>query len=64
VYKVVFKPDMKGRHNEPAVSANHFVDMNVWCEENCNGMWNDTHIWLTYEFELEEDAMLFKLIWG
>ena len=34
-----------------------------WCEENCQGRWNPQDpIW--WEFELEEDAMAFKLRWG
>ena len=34
-----------------------------WCKENCEGGWHANNpVW--WEFELETDAMAFKLAWG
>ena len=34
-----------------------------WCEENCEGNWNNISISF-WEFELAIDAMAFRLRWG
>ena len=37
--------------------------VDLWCKENCAGRWN-AHNPIWWEFELESDAMAFKLRWG
>lgn len=39
--------------------------MNRWCEENCEGLWHsETYYSLYWQFELEQDAMMFMLRWA
>jgi hypothetical protein len=39
--------------------------MKKWCEDNCQGRYNFNHVHALYfQFELERDAMLFKLRWS
>lgn len=42
----------------------YFQDqVNLWLKENCEGRWDKLGVWIV-EFELEADAMLYKLTWG
>ena len=37
--------------------------INDWCKDNCTGIW----LWSSlrvFKFESEDDAALFKLVWG
>lgn len=36
----------------------------LWCEENCKGLVYANRFSGTFKFELEEDAMAFKLRWA
>jgi len=40
--------------------------MSQWCEKNCFGKWtyNNFHDIFIWDFELEEEAVAFKLRWG
>jgi len=42
-----------------------FLEVNDWIERNIKGTWSDVHNNRGYfvEFELEEDAVAFKLRW-
>lgn len=47
---------------------NHYRKLLIWASESCTGevfiIESDSHPWIpTISFELEEDAMLFKLSW-
>ena len=35
-----------------------------WCEDNCRGRWWISDSVVYGSFELEDDAMLFKMVWG
>ncbi len=50
-FKVVANEEYEDEYNK----------MGHWVDENCTGMWTHSH--MTYIFELEEDAMAFKLRW-
>lgn len=50
------------------VSGDHWYEDEAWTwlHENCNGLWKDRIFypqWLI-GFELQDDAIRFKLIWG
>jgi hypothetical protein len=64
LFKVKFKNDMIGRHGEDAVSASFYQLLLDWCSDNCKGGWKESQSWRIFEFVLEEDAILFKLIFG
>ena len=36
----------------------------AWCEDNCRGRWWISQRVIYGSFELEDDAMLFKMVWG
>lgn len=35
----------------------------IWIIENLEGLWN-SELWGTFHFELGEDAMRFRMVWG
>ena len=48
--------------NEKYHSKSGFDKLGKWIDKNCTGLW--THSTIIYRFELEEDAMAFKLRWS
>ena len=40
-----------------------FNDIYKWCEENCKGLIYFNHLSYSFKFELEVDAMAFRLRW-
>ena len=40
-----------------------FIEVVLWCEENCEGLISANPFSEKFDFELEEDAVAFKLIW-
>lgn len=53
------------RINFQEVDNSNIDQMNTWCSNNCNGIW-DYHIRyaLYWRFEEEADATMFMLRWG
>jgi len=39
------------------------IFMATWCQENCEGLWFGTDTMIHWTFELELDAVAFKLRW-
>ena len=39
------------------------ISMADWCDENCDGLWFGTDTNMFWTFELEFDAVAFKLRW-
>lgn len=53
------------RINFETVGYLNIDQMKWWCEENCQGIWkSETHHALYWQFELEQDAMMFMLKWS
>ncbi len=49
--------------DEDMFASNFSPRVTEWCKENCMGKWEPSNpVW--WEFELETDAMAFKLRWG
>ena len=38
--------------------------LNAWCEANCQGLWWISDRLAYASFQLEDDAMLCKMVWG
>lgn len=42
----------------------HIADMDLWCSKNCKGKWKVNSVFLCYyQFEEEQDAVMFTLKW-
>ena len=45
------------------LNINGNIMMATWCFKNCNGEWFGTDNLRTWFFDLEEEAVAFKLMW-
>ncbi|NJO63341.1 MAG: hypothetical protein HC836_35550 [Richelia sp. RM2_1_2] len=73
IYKKIQTPSEGGSHNNWLLSHIRELDCYIWCERTCIGSFNyiigttsKYELYLNhfcFEFEREEDAVLFKLIW-
>jgi hypothetical protein len=61
---VKYRPNMIGRHGEPAVSYDHIDKLQKWCSEHCENFNEEGDRFLTWKFINVQDAMFFKLKWG
>ena len=53
------------RINFEEISFDNSKEMKVWCDENCTGIWKiHTAHALYFQFENDQDAMMFMLRWG
>lgn len=53
------------RINFNTVGYSTLPKMKEWCEENCRGLWRNEQVHAIYwQFEDEQDAMMFMLRWG
>jgi hypothetical protein len=60
-----YRVDYRYRVNFDVVGYSNKNLMNQWCEERCRGRWrSETHFALYWQFEDENDAMMFNLRWG
>jgi len=47
------------------ISYTNIDPMRDWCSKNCDGLWRCETIHAIYwQFELEQEAMMFMLRWG
>lgn len=53
------------RINFSEILYDNFPLMEEWCIENCSGLWRNHHTYALYwQFDNEQDAMMFMLRWG
>jgi hypothetical protein len=53
------------RINFDTISYSVLPVMKQWCEDNCRGLWRNEQVHAIYwQFEDEQDAMMFMLRWG
>ena len=64
IYTVNFKSDFVTKQGTIFVSHDFYETLDKWCEENCKGKWRPSKKFCCFDFEKEEDAILFKLVWG
>jgi len=58
------KGNMIGLYGEEACSHEYIEELEEWLDVNCRGLWGWTTSFLTYDFDLDSDALLFKIRWG